>query len=60
MNEQTHPTISYGKLTAVWLMLLALTALTVWVARHNVGIGGPIRGFFRTDYSYADPTGLLA
>ena len=28
--------------------------------RHNVGIGGPIRGFFRTDYSYADPTGLLA
>ena len=28
-----------GKLTTVWLGLLALTALTVWVARHNVGIG---------------------
>lgn len=27
--------------------------------RHNVGIGGPIRGFFRTDYTYANPTGLL-
>ncbi len=27
---------------------------------HNVGIGSPIRGFFRTDYSYANPTGLLA
>ncbi|RII28417.1 MAG: cytochrome-c oxidase [Geobacter sp.] len=31
--------VSYGKLTAIWLALLALTALTVWVARHNVGIG---------------------
>ena len=31
--------IGYGKLTAVWLGLLGLTALTVWVARHNVGIG---------------------
>lgn len=28
--------------------------------RHNVGIGLPIRGFFRTDYSYRNPTGLLA
>jgi hypothetical protein len=28
--------------------------------RHNVGIGSPIRGFFRTDYSYTNPTGLLA
>jgi hypothetical protein len=28
--------------------------------RHNVGIGGPIRGFFRTEYAYANPTGLLA
>lgn len=34
-----HHIISYGKLVAVWLGLLALTALTVWVARHNVGIG---------------------
>jgi hypothetical protein len=28
--------------------------------RHNVGIGSPIRGFFRTAYAYANPTGLLA
>jgi hypothetical protein len=26
---------------------------------HNVGIGLPIRGFFRTDYSYRNPMGLL-
>jgi cytochrome c oxidase subunit 4 len=31
--------ISYGKLTAVWLGLLCLTALTVWVSRHEIGIG---------------------
>jgi cytochrome c oxidase subunit 4 len=34
-----HRIIGYGKLTLVWLALLFLTALTVWVARHNVGIG---------------------
>ena len=34
-----HHIVGNGKLTAVWLGLLALTALTVWVARHNVGIG---------------------
>jgi len=34
-----HHILGNGKLTAVWLGLLALTALTVWVARHNVGIG---------------------
>ena len=37
-NSEQH-IVSNGKLTAVWLGLLALTALTVWVARHNVGIG---------------------
>ena len=26
---------------------------------HNVGIAGPIRGFFRVDYRYEDPTGRL-
>ncbi len=31
--------ISYAKLASVWLALLFLTWLTVWVARHNVGIG---------------------
>ncbi len=31
--------MGYGTLTAVWLGLLALTALTVWVSRHQVGIG---------------------
>jgi cytochrome c oxidase subunit 4 len=31
--------IGYGKLTAVWLCLLALTALTVKVSRMDLGIG---------------------
>ena len=26
---------------------------------HNVAIEGPIRGFFRTEYGYRNPTGLL-
>ena len=37
-NDEQH-IVSYGKLTTVWLGLLTLTALTVWVARHNMGIG---------------------
>ena len=27
--------------------------------KHNVAIAHPIRGFFRTDYAYRNPTGLL-
>ncbi len=38
MNERHH-IIGYGKLTAVWVALLCLTALTVWVSRAQVGIG---------------------
>lgn len=38
MSEQHH-IISYGKLIAVWLGLLFLTALTVWVSRLDIGIG---------------------
>jgi cytochrome c oxidase subunit 4 len=38
-SEQASHIISYGKLASVWLVLLFLTWLTVWVARHNVGIG---------------------
>ena len=38
MNTTTH-VIGYRTLTAVWLGLMALTALTVWVSRHNLGIG---------------------
>lgn len=38
-NTPTTHTVGYGKLTTVWLALLVLTALTVWVALHNVGIG---------------------
>ncbi len=38
MSEQHH-VISYGKLTAVWLALLALTGLTVAVSRLQIGIG---------------------
>jgi cytochrome c oxidase subunit 4 len=36
MNEQPH-IIRYGKLTGVWLALLALTALTVAVTRVELG-----------------------
>lgn len=38
MREQHH-IISYRKLIAVWAGLLSLTALTVWAARTQVGIG---------------------
>jgi cytochrome c oxidase subunit 4 len=38
-SEHAPHIISYGKLASVWLALLFLTWLTVWVARHNVGIG---------------------
>jgi cytochrome c oxidase subunit 4 len=38
MNEQHH-VISYRKLAGVWLALLALTALTVWVAHLNLAVG---------------------
>lgn len=34
-----HHIIGYGKLTAVWLVLLVLTGLTVWVSRLELGIG---------------------
>jgi cytochrome c oxidase subunit IV len=30
--------IGYGKLTIVWLVLLALTALTVWISRLDLGV----------------------
>jgi len=37
--------VSYGKLTAVWAGLIALTALTVWVSQVNLGVNrvwGPL------------------
>jgi cytochrome c oxidase subunit 4 len=37
MNDQSHHIISYGKLTAIWLALLALTALTVGITRLDLG-----------------------
>lgn len=37
MSEQHH-IIGYGTLTMVWIGLLFFTALTVWVAHHNIGI----------------------
>ncbi len=30
--------ISYARLTAVWLLLICLTALTVWVSRLDLGV----------------------
>lgn len=38
MSEQHH-IVSFRTLTAVWLSLLALTALTIWVSRLDIGIG---------------------
>jgi cytochrome c oxidase subunit 4 len=39
MTTGTPHIIGYGKLTAIWLVLLAFTALTVWVSRLELGIG---------------------
>jgi cytochrome c oxidase subunit 4 len=36
MNEDTPHIPGYGKLTAVWLILLAMTALTVWISRLDL------------------------
>ncbi len=36
MNEHHH-IVSYSKLIAIWLILLALTALTVAITRVNLG-----------------------
>jgi cytochrome c oxidase subunit 4 len=36
MNEHHH-IVSYGKLTGIWLALLALTALTVAITRVDLG-----------------------
>ncbi len=38
-GEHAPHIIGYARLSLVWLTLLFLTWLTVWVARHNVGIG---------------------
>jgi len=38
MNEPQQHIISYAKLTAVWLVLLALTVLTIWVSRLDLGV----------------------
>ena len=37
MNETEHHIITYSKLTAVWLTLLAFTALTVGITRLELG-----------------------
>jgi cytochrome c oxidase subunit 4 len=37
MTEASHHIVSYAKLTVVWLVLLALTALTVLITRVELG-----------------------
>jgi cytochrome c oxidase subunit 4 len=39
MATQTteHHNVTYGKLAATWLALMALTALTIWVSGLNLG-----------------------
>ena len=36
-TSQAEHSISYTKLTTVWLVLLALTGLTIWVSRLDLG-----------------------
>lgn len=38
-SEHESHIISYTRLSTVWLLLLLLTALTVWVSRLDLGIG---------------------
>jgi cytochrome c oxidase subunit 4 len=38
-EQTTSHSIGYAKLFTVWLGLMTLTVLTVWVSRHNLGIG---------------------
>jgi cytochrome c oxidase subunit 4 len=37
MNEQAHPAIGYWVFFAVWVLLLALTAITVAVSQVHLG-----------------------
>ncbi len=37
MDEQQHTIVSYGTLTAAWIALLFLTALTVGITRLDLG-----------------------
>ena len=37
MTEASHHIVSYAKLTVIWLVLLALTALTVLITRVELG-----------------------
>lgn len=37
-SQRSH-ILGYGTLWSVWAALMALTALTVWVSRRNIGIG---------------------
>ncbi len=37
-DAQSPHIISYAKLTTVWLALLALTGLTIWVSRLDMGV----------------------
>jgi len=37
-SPESH-VISYGRLVTIWLLLLSLTALTVWVSRLDLGVG---------------------
>lgn len=37
-HDTSSHIVSYAKLTAVWLVLLALTGLTIWVSRLDLGV----------------------
>ena len=38
-HEQDPHFVSYRKLASVWLLLLALTGVTVWISRLDLGVG---------------------
>jgi cytochrome c oxidase subunit 4 len=37
-QERVGHLISYNKLVIVWVLLMVLTALTVWVSRQSLGV----------------------
>ena len=54
------PNTSAGAADGVAISLSLLHPDRPTPITHNVAIDLPIRGFFRTEYSYQDPTGKLA
>jgi len=37
-HGEEHHIVGYGTYVLVWITLMILTAITVWVSRHNFGV----------------------